>query len=129
MTAENLIVKQTQSTPAVNGDATTGTLTMSGDSYPENSYEFFSPVIAWLENLLGLPGFAIRLELHLMYMNTSSVKAMMDIFDLMEDAFADRNADLAVTWYFDPRNERVVEMIEEFREDCSFPFDIVAETS
>jgi hypothetical protein len=57
-------------------------------------------------------------------MNTSSVKAMMDIFDLLEAAFG-QGRQVLVQWFYDPDNERVVELAEEFREDCSFPFDIL----
>jgi hypothetical protein len=30
-----------------------------------------------------------------------------------------------VTWYYDRRNERVGELAEEFKEDCSFPFSVI----
>jgi hypothetical protein len=29
-----------------------------------------------------------------------------------------------VNWSYDPDNERVGELAEEFREDCTFPFTI-----
>jgi len=75
-----------------------------------------------------LPGQAshpLSLELRLLYLNTSSIKAMMDIFDLLEAAFQD-GRQVAVNWYYDVRNERVVELAEEFKEDCTFPFSILS---
>ena len=100
---------------------------MQGDSYPENSFEFFGPIIDWLERFLNAPPAPLlRLELRLVYMNTSSVKAMMDIFDLLEDAHK-QGGKVCVDWYYDPRNERVVNLADEFREDCSFPFQIAAD--
>ena len=98
---------------------------MHGDSYPENSFEFFDPIIQWIEDYLRLRSEALHLELRLVYMNTSSVKAMMDIFDMLEDAHG-RGRAVSVAWYYDPRNERVLDLADEFREDCSFPFDIAA---
>ena len=35
-------------------------------------------------------------------------------------------AAVAVNWYYDVRNERVVELAEEFKEDCTFPFSILS---
>ena len=65
----------------------------------------------------------LALDLRLLYLNTSSIKAMMDIFDLLEEAH--RNGrQTQVSWHYDRRNERVAELAEEFREDCSFPFVI-----
>ena len=51
---------------------------------------------------------------------------MMDIFDLLEDAHGQGHA-VSVNWYYDPRNERVLHLADEFREDCSFPFEIAAD--
>ena len=123
----NLAITGSQSTPSVTGDWAQGLLRMQGDSYPENSFEFFGPIIDWLERFLNAPPAPLlRLELRLVYMNTSSVKAMMDIFDLLEDAHK-QGGKVCVDWYYDPRNERVVNLADEFREDCSFPFQIAAD--
>ena len=125
--ANKLAIAASQSTPSVTADWELGLLRMQGDSYPENSFEFFGPIIGWLERFLQAPPAPLlRLELRLVYMNTSSVKAMMDIFDLMEDAHQ-RGIPVCVDWYYDPRNERVMCLADEFREDCSFPFQIAAD--
>ncbi|MGA4641508.1 biofilm regulation phosphoprotein SiaC [Stutzerimonas stutzeri] len=114
-----------QSTPAIQSDWEKGIVSMQGDSYPENSYELFHQVYEWIERFLGQASRPLSLELRLLYLNTSSIKAMMDIFDLLEAAFQD-GRQVAVNWYYDVRNERVVELAEEFKEDCTFPFSILS---
>jgi len=121
---KELNIVGTVSTPTVVGDWEAGVLKMSGDSYPENSFELFGPVIQWVEAYLGENPGALKLELSLLYLNTSSVKAVMEIFDTLESAFLS-GRDVSVTWYFEESNERVGELAEEFKEDCSFPFDVV----
>lgn len=118
-----LNIPGSQSTPAIQADWQAGRLCMQGDSYPENSYELFSQVIEWTERFLAQASHPLLLQLELVYLNTSSVKAMMDIFDLLEDAYA-QGRDVRVIWYFDARNERIAELAEEFREDCTFDFSI-----
>lgn len=118
-----LSIEATQSTPSVEGQWDAGILALGGDSFPENSYEFFGVVIDWIERYLAGSGRPLRLELRLMYMNTSSVKAMMDIFDMLEDAHRG-GREVAVQWHHDPQNERVADLAAEFREDCTFPFEI-----
>ncbi len=117
----------TQSTPSVVAtvapNSSDGSLEMRGDSYPENSFEFFMPVFNWVESLLALPNATLKIELYLLYLNTSSVKAMMDIFDLLEEAFGEGKK-VSLAWYYDNDNERIAELAEEFKEDCSFPFAI-----
>jgi hypothetical protein len=119
----DLSLPGTSSTPAIACSHADGVVTMRGDSYPENSFELFNPVMAWIEGFLVAQTRPLMLELHLLYLNTSSVKAMMDIFDLLESAYR-KARDVRVVWYYDHRNERVAELADEFREDCSFPFDI-----
>lgn len=120
----DLSIAATQSTPGIRTDAAAGLLAMAGDSYPENSFELFGPVIRWVEAFLDSASAPLRLELRLLYLNTSSIRAMMDIFDLLEDAHR-RGRAVGVVWYYDHRNERVRELAEEFAEDCSFPFEIL----
>ncbi len=112
-----------QSTPAIQSDWDKGIVSMQGDSYPENSYELFHQVYEWIERFLGEAAHPLNLELRLLYLNTSSIKAMMDIFDLLEAAYQE-GRQVAVNWYYDIRNERVGELAEEVKEDCSFPFSI-----
>ena len=50
----------------------------------------------------------------------------MDILDQLEEAHR-QGRQVSVNWYYDPRNERVVDLAEEFREDCSFSFEIAAD--
>ena len=121
-----LNISGSQSTPSIVADWDQGRLTMQGDSYPENSFEFFYQVIDWIERYLNESEVPFHLELRLVYMNTRSVKALMDIFDLLEDAHG-RGRQVSVNWYYDPRNERVLDLADEFREDCSFPFEIAAD--
>jgi hypothetical protein len=119
----DLHIPGSQSTPAISSDWQAGTLAMQGDSYPENSFELFDQVIDWVKRFLDDESRPLTLELALVYLNTSSVKAMMDIFDLLEEAHQE-GRDIQVTWLYDPRNERIAELAEEFREDCTFAFAI-----
>ena len=124
----NLGIVGNQSTPSITADWNTGLMCMQGDSYPENSFEYFGPVIDWIERFLLQTYMPLRLELRLVYMNTSSVKVMMDIFDLLEE-YHGLGREVRVDWYYDPRNERVVRLADEFKEDCKFPFEIKADVS
>lgn len=122
-TIPDLNIPGSQSTPAIQSDWQAGRLAMQGDSYPENSYELFDQVMVWVRRYLEASQRPLHLELALVYLNTSSVKAMMDIFDLLEEAHG-TGREVSVTWHYDPRNERIAELAEEFREDCHYPFTI-----
>lgn len=120
----DLVIEGTASSPSVKGDWQNGVLFMEGDSYPENSYELYSAMVAWVTQYLKESPNPLTLELTLLYLNTSSIKVMMDVFDEMEECFQE-GRQVAVNWYFDTENERVAELAEEFKEDCTFPFNII----
>ncbi|UYG09718.1 biofilm regulation phosphoprotein SiaC [Halomonas sp. M4R1S46] len=122
---QDLNIPGSPSTPAIQSDWQAGRLSMQGDSYPENSYELFRHVTDWAEAYLARATAPLVLDLELVYLNTSSVKAMMDIFDLLEDAHQG-GREVGVIWRYDSRNERIAELAEEFKEDCSYPFAITA---
>jgi len=124
----DLSIPATQSTPEIRTDLGNGKVFMQGDSYPENSYELFNQLIEWIEQFLSADSRPLHMELRLLYLNTSSIKVMMDIFDIFEQAHQDGRR-VSVQWLYDQRNERVAELAEEFREDCSFPFDITSEVT
>lgn len=120
----DLVIEGTVSSPSVKGDWQNGVLFMEGDSYPENSYELYSAMVAWVTQYLKESPNPLTLELTLLYLNTSSIKVMMDVFDEMEECFQE-GRQVAVNWYFHAENERVAELAEEFKEDCTFPFNII----
>ncbi|MCG2583777.1 biofilm regulation phosphoprotein SiaC [Massilia sp. TS11] len=111
------------SAPRIDADWERGELRLSGDSYPENSFEYYAPMLDWLDAYLRDPPGPLRLQLYLKYLNTSSVKVLMDVLDALEDAWL-AGHDVRVDWYLDPSNPRGAELAGEFREDCSFPFQL-----
>lgn len=125
---DKLLIEQTSSTPAVLADEATGRLEMHGDSYPENSFDFFQPILDWIEAYLGEGKRPLQLELELVYLNTSSIRAMMDIFDLLDVAHRDRGVPVSVRWRYDAGNERVGDLAREFAEDWTFPFEVLPQS-
>lgn len=121
---EFIPIAPTSSTPLISYNPATATLCIVGESYPENSFDFYAPVLAWLKaSLADLP--ALTLDIAISYMNSSSTKCAFDILDAMEDAYC-RGAKIAVIWRYDRENPRSYEMAEDFREEVSFPFEIEA---
>lgn len=119
----DITISKTPNTPAVSTDYAKGVITMAGDSYPENPFEFFQPLFEWVNRYLDTETGPLSLDLELVYLNTSSIRAMMDIFDRMEEAHRSGRT-VRVRWVYDQENDRVGELAEEFKEDCTFPFVI-----
>lgn len=117
-----LAIEQTKSTPAVMFDPAHQVLGILGESYPENSFAFYAPVFRWME--AELPHLArLRVDVNVSYMNSSSTKCILDLLEMLSAAHAS-GKEIAVHWYYDRDNPRALDLAEEFREDCDFPFHI-----
>jgi hypothetical protein len=122
---QSLRIEKSKSTPSVDFDPEHGVLAIDGESYPEDSHQFFGPLVEWVDAFLadGPPTMTFRVDLT--YMNTSSTKYMIDILDRLESAH-DVGKGVQVEWYYDEENDREIEAIEELKEDFSMPFTLTA---
>lgn len=116
-------IAPTTSTPQVHFDPVEQKLKISGESYPENSFEFYLPIIGWVKNHLS-DAAGLTLEVNVTYMNSSSTKCMLDILDLFEDAHQ-RGVKVNIVWRYDKENSRSFDLAEEFQEEVTLPFSIV----
>ncbi|MEA5416583.1 biofilm regulation phosphoprotein SiaC [Synechococcus sp. BA-132 BA5] len=121
----NLSIPGSQSSPSIRADWKAGVVVMSGESYPENSFELYDQLIRWIGSFLANAERSLTLELHLNYLNTSSIRFMIDIFDLLQTAF-ENGKEVLVQWMFDERYPRSAELGSEFKEDYIFPFLILS---
>lgn len=116
-------IPQTVSTPLVTFDPETAELRISGESYPENSFEFYEPISKNVAELLS-EGDRLNLVIDISYMNSSSTKCVLDLLDLLEEAHG-KGAEVSVVWHYDKDNPRSLDLAEEFKEEFTLPFHIV----
>jgi hypothetical protein len=116
-TMENLEIRATERSPEVRFDAVARVLSLRGESYPEDASTLFGPIFAWLDRFLaGPPGQPVRVEFELIYFNSSSAKALMNIFLLLDKAAA-AGTPVTVVWHYSADDETMKEFGEDFAED------------
>jgi len=118
-----LDIAMTSTSPGITYDASASTLRITGESYPENSFEFYEPVMRWLREAISSQD-SLRLDIHVSYMNSSSTKCMLDLLDILEEASAKGFA-ASVLWRYDSENPRALDLAEEFQEEVTFEFNLV----
>jgi len=121
---DSLRIEATSCSPLIDFDAQAGLLRIEGESYPENSFDFYAPVFTWLEDFLKEPTPALVLDIGLSYLNTSSIKCLIDVLEMLDTAHG-QGRTVAVRWHYDRDNDRALDMAEEFKEDVTLPFDIL----
>jgi hypothetical protein len=116
---QNLVIPATARTPEVSFDFGAHHLKLIGESYPEDVTDFYNPVFAALDHYLaGLGSGRCRFDFELIYLNSSSAKAIMMLMDKLEQAAAN-GAKIDVFWFYDQEDDTMQELGEEFGEDLS----------
>ncbi|SDJ96545.1 protein of unknown function [Catalinimonas alkaloidigena] len=118
MTMEIISLEGTEDTPKIILDGKNGIYEISGRSLPEDSAEFYGPVLEWLDQYADAPNSATEFVFKLEYFNTASSKLILDILSKLEDI---DNA--SVVWYYDEDDEDMQEAGEEFSELVEVPFE------
>ena len=112
---ENLNIEETKYTPKITLNSS-GTISLVGKSYPENTFEFYAPMMDWIKNYFETsPASVTTVNLEITYFNSSSSKLFFDFFDLLEDN--SQNHTIKINWIYDEENESAEEAGEDFIED------------
>lgn len=120
---KNLKIEKTKYTLEIEFDGTTGILNMAGSSYPENAIDFYKPITNWIEDFIKEEKKPITLNFKLNYLNTSSTKCILDIFEILEEY--NENNEVVVNWYYEEDDEDILETGEEMGEDIEIPMNFI----
>lgn len=123
---EKLSIEDTKSTPKVILDPENNIIFLQGQSYPENAFKFYEPILKWVDDYLEqLDTTAdVTIDFHFPYINTSSAKCLMMLLEKFDEAYQ-QGKKLTLNWYYQKDNENELECAEEFKEDLSLPFQII----
>ncbi|MEJ2629506.1 MAG: DUF1987 domain-containing protein [bacterium] len=122
---ENLHINKTKYTLAVDFDVNKGILKMSGSSYPENALEFFKPIFECLKQFINENKKTLLLELNIDYLNTSSTKCLLDIFEILE-SYQIVDGSVQIKWFYQKGDEDIFETGKELAEDYDLLIDFIS---
>ena len=119
MALEIISLEGTEDTPKIILDKQNGIFEISGRSLPEDSAEFYQPVLEWLAEYSNEPLAETIFVFKLEYFNTASSKLILDVLSALEDIEGTK-----IHWYFYEDDEDMEEAGEEFSEliDLDFEF-------
>ncbi len=116
-------LESTPKTPKLRFSRETGDFEISGRSIPENSIEFYKPVINWLDNYIADPHPTTMLVIKLEYFNTSSSKCLVEILRRLERLNSTHKVE--VKWCYEEEDEDMQESGEDFKEIIKVPIELV----
>ncbi len=121
---DSLKLEGTSKTPHVHFDASGRQMEIKGRSIPENSIDFYKPLIDWVDrygrNVSGSTVLSVQLE----YFNTSSSKCILDLFKKLEGIRAQGN-EVSVLWHYEEDDEDMLEAGEDYAGIINVPFRMI----
>lgn len=118
---EDIRIEGTPKTPTVNFITDEGLLEIKGRSIPENSIEFYKPLIDWIESYAQTPKDSTNINIQLEYFNTSSSKCILDLFKKLEAI----NQNITINWYYEEDDEDMLEAGEDYEAIINIPFKMI----
>ena len=111
-------------TPSVDFNEEEGVLQLKGRSIPENSIEFFKPLIDWVESYARNPKNETKVHVQLEYFNTSSSKCILDLFKKLEN-IRNTGHEVKVLWHYEEDDEDMMEAGEDYKAIINVPFEMI----
>jgi hypothetical protein len=121
---EPIIIEGTPKTPTIKFDSGQGIFEIKGRSIPENSVEFYKPLVDWLDSYKETPLPKTVVNIRLEYFNTSSSKCILDVFKKLETIHKAKNA-VEVNWYYEEDDEDMLEAGEDYESIIRVPFKMI----
>lgn len=121
---EILTIEGAPKTPTVNLNPNDGIIEIKGRSIPENSIEFYKPVVDWLEEYGNSPKEKTNVNIQLEYFNTSSSKCILDVLKKLE-SIAKAGNDITINWYYEEDDEDMLEAGEDYQSIIKIPFKMI----
>lgn len=124
MSIRNFYLEEGQKTPKIELNYEKGYLSISGRSIPENSIEFYRPLIEWVYDYASKPQEHTIMDVRLEYFNTSSSKCLIEVFRTLEVLYVN-GKDVTINWYYEEDDEDMQESGEDFREVIKIPMEMI----
>lgn len=121
---EPISIEGTAKTPTVTSDLGKGIIEIKGRSIPENSVEFYKPLVDWLEEYKANPLPKTNVNIQLEYFNTSSSKCILDVFKKLEAIHKGKH-EVQINWYYEEDDEDMLEAGEDYESIIRVPFKMV----
>jgi hypothetical protein len=123
---ENLEIKSKSDVyfiPEVNLNATTGQCLLAGESYLEDTDEFYNNIINWLEAFIKEVKKPINFEFRLTYFNTSSSRSILNVLRVLK-GYEDKGGSVKVDWYYPEDDDSIAEEAEDYVKDTGLKINI-----
>lgn len=122
---EKIELEATATTPKIIFDPLDGYFEISGKSLPENSLEFYKPLLDYMDAYSERPNEVTSLVFKLEYFNTSSTSHFLRLIKKLEKIHG-KGKNAGVKWFYDVEDDDMKEAGEDFKMLSKLPIEIIS---
>lgn len=120
---EKLFVKGNSKFPTLDFNPIDGKFEIWGRSLPENTIDFYAPVLDWLDKYKNEAKEKTIINVSLEYFNTSSSKLILDIFRKFKEIH-DSGKSVEVNWFYEEDDPDLEDQGLIFKEISGVPINL-----
>ncbi|MEA2043650.1 MAG: DUF1987 domain-containing protein [Bacteroidota bacterium] len=110
--------------PSVNFNAETGVCEISGESFLEDTVDFYKPILSWLKEYTETVKKPLAFIIKLSYFNTSTSRSLLDILNILK-TYEENDGELIINWHYDPQDVDMEEDIEDYMIDTGLDINLI----
>ena len=108
------VMEPSSKTPLIDFDLSNGTLKIKGRSIPENSIEFYKPLMEALKTYTAEVKPTTTATIQLEYFNTASSKAVLEVFKHLEN-IKEKGSNVTLNWNYEEGDLDMKEAGEDYQ--------------
>ena len=116
--------KETYFIPSVKCSTATGICEIKGESYLDYAAEFYERILDWITRYLGETSLEVTLNFKLGYFNTSTSKAILDMFHGLKQLMQEGHT-IHVNWYYPQGDLESLEEAQELKYDSGLAINFI----
>jgi hypothetical protein len=116
-------VEKSKTTPSIKIEK--GNIIIKGRSIPEDSFQFYDPVINACDEYASDPPKQTNIIIHLDYVNSGSKKYLTNILTIFENSYL-KGFNYKITWRYDSDDEAMFDLGVDLKGIIKIPIEIMA---
>lgn len=119
---KRLEIAASNNTPHIILDADSKTIVIEGKSFPEDSKEFYRPILEWMDELKGTAPNEIKVFFNLFYLSSSSIISVKHFLMKVVDIGA-AGTKATVIWAYDEDDDDIKKTGEDYEKLTKLHFE------
>lgn len=117
-----LEIAESNNTPHILFDIESNVFVIEGKSFPEDSKDFFMPVIEWLDKAIEIKLPKLVMHFNLFYLSSSSIISVKQILQRLVE-LQTLGSDASVIWSFDEDDDDIKKTGEDYQKLTKLSFE------